>query len=41
MNHLPYLVNELVVVKNQVQVQVMNQTRNSPLAWDHYPTFAL
>ena len=41
MNHLPYLVNGLAVVKNQVQVQVMNQTRNSPPAWDHYPTLAL
>ena len=39
--HLPYLVNGLAVVKNQVQVQVMNQTRNSPPAWDHHPTLAL
>ena len=30
MNHLPFLVNGLVVVKNQVQTQVMSQTRNSP-----------
>jgi len=29
-----------VVVKNQVQVQVMNQTRNSPPVWDHHPTLA-
>ena len=30
----------LVVVKNQVQVQVMNQARNSPpaLIWGHHPT---
>ena len=30
MNHLPFLVNGLVVVKNQAQAQVMSQTRNSP-----------
>ena len=30
LNHLAYLVNGLMVVKNQVQV--INQTRNSPLA---------
>ena len=30
MNHLPYLVNRLVVVKNQVLAQVMNQARDSP-----------
>ena len=38
MNRLPFLVNGLVVVKNQAQAQVINQTRNSPPAptWDHH-----
>ena len=30
MSRLPFLVNGLVVVKNQAQTQVMSQTRNSP-----------
>ena len=41
MNHLPYLVNGLAVVKNQVLVQVMTQTRNSPPASDHHQTLVL
>jgi len=42
MSHLPFLVNGLVVVKNQVQAQVMNQARNSPPAptLDHHQTLA-
>ena len=43
MNHLPALVNELVVVKNQAQAQEMNQARNSPPApiRDHHQILAL